>query len=399
MGKKGKGKAALVASEQTQPVAERHEFDVSGLLGHESTYVINVSEQVALAVSTFYACVRTIADLVSDGNVQEMRDTEILLPSRLTLRPMMGQRPNIVTRRTWLWMTTACMAIWNGVYLHERGGRDSEGVPMSLVPVAPPRIQYDGEDWRLDGNVINREDLIYIPRATWPMTSGEAATTVRLARDVIAAAWAQQSYSADFWQAGGAPVIYIKTDQALSGPQAAEIRDAYATARAENPGKPAVIGRGGDIKTLGADVSSEGSGTIGDRQDRAIAQYLGVPAWLVNVSHAAGSLVYQNAGAAGLDLVRYNLRPGYAGPIADAWSEVLPGGYLTGRRIHIGLDHLTEGTVLEQFQAYQIATGNKAWMLPSEVRNRLHMPIDMALDEAGAPAPAMETIPEEITNA
>ena len=33
-------------------------------------------------------------------------------------------------------------------------------------------------------------------------------------------------------------------------------------------------------------------------------------------------------------------------------------------------------------------------MLPSEVRNELMMPIDMTLDEAGAPAPAMEAIPE-----
>ena len=46
----------------------------------------------------------------------------------------------------------------------------------------------------------------------------------------------------------------------------------------------------------------------------------------------------------------------------------------------------------EQAQAYQIATGNKPWMLPSEVRSDLHMPMDMTLDEAGAPAPAMEQI-------
>ena len=95
-----------------------------------------------------------------------------------------------------------------------------------------------------------------------------------------------------------------------------------SSARNTAPGKPAVIGSGGDIKTLGADVSAEGA--VGDRQDRAIAQYLGVPAWVVNVAHAAGSLVYQNAGAAGLDLVRYNLQPGYSGPIGDAWSRVPP---------------------------------------------------------------------------
>lgn len=404
MGKKRARRQAAASGELTpglieaapEPVAERHEFDVSGLLGHDSTYVINVSEQVALAVSTFYACVRTIADLVSDGTVQEMKGTEILQPSRIVLRPMVGMRPNIVTRRTWVWLTTACMAVYNGVYFHERGGRDSEGVPLSIVPIAPPRVQWDGQDWRLDGNVINGSDLLYVPRASWPTVTGDAGTVVRLARDAIAAAWAQQAYSADFWQAGGAPVVYIKTEQPLSNDQADELRDRYVTTRNANPGAPAVMGRGGELKTLGADVSTGGA-EQGDRQDRAIAQYLGVPAWVVNVAHAAGSLVYQNAGAAGLDLVRYNLQPGYSGPIADAWSEFLPGGYLTGRRVHIGLEHLTRGTQLEQAQMYQIATGNKAWMLPSEVRNELMMPIDMTLDEQGAPPPAIESIPAEET--
>ena len=49
---------------------------------------------------------------------------------------------------------------------------------------------------------------------------------LRLARDAIAAAWAQQAYCADFWQAGGAPVLYIKTDQPLTNDQAAGISDA-----------------------------------------------------------------------------------------------------------------------------------------------------------------------------
>jgi hypothetical protein len=117
-----------------------------------------------------------------------------------------------------------------------------------------------------------------------------------------------------------------------------------------------------------------------------------VPAWLVNVPQEAGSLVYANAAQAGLDLVRYTLQPGYAGPISDAWSDELPGDIINGRRVVMDLTHLTRGTILEQAQAYQIATGNKPWMLPSEVRNDLHLPIDMTLDESGANAPAMEQI-------
>ena len=176
------------------------------------------------------------------------------------------------------------------------------------------------------------------------------------------------------------------------------VRDRYVERRTTNPGSYSVFSKGANLKTLGTDHAvtgaSEALGTLGT----SIARYFGVPAWLVNVPQEAGSLVYQNAASAGLDLVRYTLQPGYAGPISDAWSDELPGDIINGRRVVMDLTHLTRGTILEQFQAYQIATGSKPWMLPSEVRSDLHMPIDTTLDEAGAPAPAMEQIGEP-TNA
>ena len=39
-----------------------------------------------------------------------------------------------------------------------------------------------------------------------------------------------------------------------------------------------------------------------------------------------------------------------------------------------------------------MSDGKAQKSVPSEVRSDLHMPIDMTLDEAGAPAPAMEQI-------
>ena len=380
----GKRKRQARAAE----VAERHEFDVSGLLGHDSTYHVNVSERVALAVPTVYACVRIIADLVSDAMVGEFKGNEMLIPSRIALRPMMS-----MTRREWLWQLAATMALYNIAILQRRGGRDSEGVPLSLVPIAPTRLSNDGQNIRLDGEIVDRDSLIAIRRATFPTLSADVSYTIQLARDAIAASWASSAYSADFWSAGGSPVLYISTDQPLTNDQAAAISDNWAERRNTAPGKPAVVGRGGKVQTLGADAAGNGATEAAQALGSAIAQYFGVPAWLVNVPQAAGSLTYANASAAGLDLVRYTLRPGYAGPIGDAWSDLLPGGYLTGRRIVVDLTHLTRGTVLEQAQADTIATGGKPWKLPSEVRTDLHMPIDMALDEAGTPAPAMEAIP------
>lgn len=373
--------------------AERHEFDAGGLLGHDSTYAVNVNEHIALSVDTFFACVRLLGDLVADAKVGEFRDDEQLPDSRLVRRPMAS-----VTRRTWLWLATATMAIYNGMYLWSRFGTDSDGVPLSIQPLPPTRVNWIGQDTvYIDGQEADPDDLKWVPRTSFPSMTRELSTIIRLARDAIASGYASGAYRTDYWQSGGAPVWYVSTDQPLDNDQADSIAERVATKRSVNPGRPLVVGRGSKINQLGTDLGATGSNNAIDSAGRSIARYLGIPGWLVMIAvENGGSLMYQNASAAGLDLVRYSLQPGYAGPIADALSDYLPGDYLTGRRVVLDLNHLTRGTVLEQAQAYQIATGNKAWMVPGEVRKELHLPPNesLDLDPAGAPAPAMEQIPQ-----
>jgi phage portal protein BeeE len=385
----GKGKGKRTRTVAAEPIAERHGFDSTGQLGHAAgDYTTNVTELTALSVDVVLACVRTIADLTADAMVGEFRGTERLPDSRLVIRPMAS-----ITRRTWLWLMTATMALYNGAWLWRRGGTDSEGAPYSLQPLSPSRVSWPSADKPLvDGRPANAEDLVWVPRMTFPTVTPELGTILRLAREAIGAAWAASSYRADFWEAGGAPLVVLSTDQAITNDDAAAISERWVARRQAGPGAPAVVGKGATAKVFGADVASDGASSAGDRLGTAIARYFGVPAWLVNVPSAAGSMTYSNAAAAGLDLVRYTLQPGYAGPIGDAWSDQLPGNYLTGRRVVLDLAHLTRGTALEQAQAYQIATGGARWLLPSEVRSDLHLPMDMTLDEAGTPAPALETI-------
>jgi hypothetical protein len=373
-------------------VAERHGFDVSGMLGHATgEYAVNVNERVALAVDVMTSCVRIIGDLIGDADVGEFRGNERLDDSRLTRRPMAT-----ITRRTWLWQVAATMCIYNGAYIRtDLAGRDSASVPLSLVPVAPPRVSWDDPNSpRVDGDSVSVDELHWIPRMTFPTVDRMSGWLISLARDVISAAWSAESYRADFWQNGGAPVTILTSDQPLTKPDAELYRDQWSESRQAGPGKPAVLGKGLEAKLFGADVSTKGAADAAERLGTAVARFCGVPAWLANVPSAAGSMVYSNSAAAGLDLVRYNLRPGYAGPIGDFLSDMLPGDYLTGRRVNLGLDHFTEGTMLERAQAWTIATGGKPWMRPGEVRSKLALPIDASfdLDPAGTPAPALEVI-------
>jgi phage portal protein BeeE len=383
----GKGKRSKGTRTAAVEIAQRHDFDAGGMLGHSGEYSVNVSELTALSVDVVLACVRTIADLTADATIGEFRGREQLEDSRLVRRPMAS-----ITRRTWLWLVTSTMAIYSGTYLR-RVGLDSEGAPGSLVPIAPPRITWPTPDRPLlDGRPIAAAELVWVPRMTFPTVTTELGTILRLARESIGAAWAASAYRADFWEAGGAPTVQITTDQAITNADADTISERWVAKRQAGPGAPAVMGKGAKASLFGADVTTDGASSAADRLGTSIARYFGVPAWLVNVPTAAGSMTYSNAAAAGLDLVRYTLQPGYAGPIGDAWSDQLPGDYLAGRRVVLDLGHLTRGTALEQAQAYAIATGSRPWLLPSEVRTDLHLPMDMTLDEAGTPAPAMEAI-------
>lgn len=385
MGKKRKARDV----ETIEPeLSLRHGFDPGGLLGHENTYAVNVTEHVAVAVDTVFACVRLLQAAVGDADVGEYRGNERLPDSRLTRRPM-----GSITRRTWIKRAVSIMALYNGTYLVRSPFRDSEGVTLSVEPVPPSRIQWeDRRTVRMDGERIDPDRLIWVPRMELPTITRELGWTIRLARESIASAWASDQYGSDFWESGGSPSWYLSTEASLSRQDAIDIRDSVAEQRAANPGKPLVVGKGAKPGTIGADLASTGASEATARLGARIARYFGVHAYLVNVMSEAGNLVYQNAAAAGLDLVRFTLQPDYAGPLADALTDELPGNAIDGRRVIFGLRHLTRGTNLEEAQTYQIATGSKPWMIPSEVRNDLHMPMDTTLDEAGAPAPALERI-------
>jgi len=385
---KGKRKRADLATTEA-PLSARHGLDSGGLLGHDSTYNVNVTEQVSFQVDVFVACVDLIASLVADGHMGEFVDDERLPSSRLVQRPMAT-----MTQREWLYRSVAIMATYSGMYLRRIDGRDSEGVARSLEPIAPWRLNNAGARWFLDGREVDPSDFRWVARMALPTVTREFASVLRLARSSIAAAWSADAYRSDYWEKGGQPPWYITSDQALSNSDADTIKARVVAKRTAAPGEPLIVGKGAKLASMGADIASEGAGTALARAQASIARYLRVPAWLVNVMSEAGSLVYSNTSAAGLDLVRYTLQPSYAGPLADALSDELPGSYLTGRRVVIDLRHLTKGTDLEQAQADAIATGNRPWKRPSEARAERHMPTDptLDLDPKGAPAPAMEAI-------
>jgi phage portal protein BeeE len=379
----GKAKRRKQGARATDPgaIAQRHEFSYGGMLGHDpsASWVINVSEQTALGLDVVQECVQIIADAVAGADVGQWNGTtRIDPPSGFTLRPDVD-----MTRHDFLWLFAANLALYRAAYLEEAsvGGQVVGGRLHCIATVT--RV---GSDLYVGGQRIsNRMKLVR--QSVWPTLDPDTGSTLSLAREVFAGAMAANAYASDFWQSGGAPVVYIKTDQELIGDQADNLRTEYVTKRTENPGSPAVFGKGGDLKAFGADLGTEGANSGADKLRASIARYFKMPPSAVNVLSEAGPLTYVTEEQEGIKLVKYTIQP-YCDVIGEALSAYLPGDYLLGDRIVIDPMKLTRASQLTRYQAWESALRAR-WLTKEEVRAQEGYSPDDSLEK---PAPVAQGV-------
>jgi phage portal protein BeeE len=352
-----------------------------------------MNARTVLGESVSHRCVQLIADALGNARWGEWRERDQLPDSRLVRRPAVRY-----TRRNWSWRVAATMALWSWCPLLRVGDPDSEGVIGSLLPVLPDEVSRTPYgSWTFRGEDVGPDGVRPVYRDVWPGVDQQVAGVIALARETFTAAFSAASYDAAFWENGGAPHTIITTEQVLSQDQANEIRGNYVTQRQNNPGAPAVFGRGAHLEAFGTDAATAGASDAAGRLGAAVARYFGVPPHLANVPNYASSLTYVNTESAGIDLVRYTLSA-YSGPMGDAVSDELPGdAYGAGRRVLLDLSDLTVPDLESQGRYYQMALGR--WMTRDEIRERLNLPPapDSAFDVGSAPAAPSPAGPAPLT--
>jgi phage portal protein BeeE len=291
-----------------------------------------VSETTVAGLSAVVRCVSIIANGVAGSLWRELDAAGAERPSsRLVRRPC-----EVYTRRDWTWRVVATMALHNRAHLWMVGGRDSEGIPWSILPLRPDQVspvhRYQIAGWFLPpesyyvgGAPVPTDAIVTVDSAPWPSIDPELSGVLRLARQTFAMMLSADVYAARYWAAGGAPVTIIKTEQHLSPDQAAELGQRWQDRRAQGPDYPAVLGMGADAKAWGADPTTQTA--VDARRDMVaeVARYFGIPVSMVNAPSTGDSGQYRNVQADGITLVRHTLQA-YADPLESAWADILPGG-------------------------------------------------------------------------
>jgi hypothetical protein len=292
-----------------------------------------------------------------------------------------------MTKREWVWRCIAQMALTDVSYIYMVGGVDDEGVPGSLLPLPKEAIAPAGlvDPWgvfpptqySISGiaGTVSGEAVIPMRSAFWPGVPVHLQGILQMARNSLMSAWASDAYASRYWQAGGTPVTQITTEQELDNPQAETIANRWRDRRAMGPDYPAVLGKGAHADPWGADVSSQLATEA--RRDIAaeVANLFGVASHYVNVNPPGSSMTYSNVQDEALSLDRFTLS-GFYDPIQDLISDLLP----EERFMLIDMTRLTRASQESRFRAWAIATGNKPWMVASEVRVEEGLPPNDTID-------------------
>jgi phage portal protein BeeE len=305
---------------------------------------------------------------------QEWRGSSTPLPpSRIVNRPS-----TLWTRREWAYRIVATMMLYDRAYVWHVG-RDSEGVPLELIPVPPSAIRTHGNTdpfgmlpplaYQIAGRPpVSAADVTVIRSALLPSMPDSLAGVLAIARESLSAALAAETYAARYWQAGGSPTVQITTDQVLKNDQAADLATRWRERRALGPDYPSVLGAGAKAEPFGADPLQQAAVEARRELVADLARYFGIPTRLMNAP-AGDSETYANVQSEGQEMVLYTVG-NYSAAIDDAVSDLLPGL----RRMSTDLGIYTRGTALERAQTWALATGNTAWMATDEVREVEDLP-------------------------
>jgi HK97 family phage portal protein len=344
---------------------------VSSLAIPSAAYPLTVIE--AAGVSAVRRCVTLIANAIAG---QRWTEWEGEPAQRLERVSRIVKRPAaVMTRREWVWRMVSSMALNDLIYVYMVGGVDDEGVPGSLLPIPKDAMHPAGlvDPWgvfpptqyQLTGvqGTVSGEAVIPVRSAFWPGVPQHLQGILQMARNSMMSAWASDAYASRYWQAGGTPVTQITTEQELDNDQAEWIANRWRDRRSMGPDYPAVMGKGAHADPWGADVSGQLATEARRDISADVATLFGVPSRYVNVNPPGSSMTYGNIQDEALSLDRFTLS-GFYDPIQDLISDLLP----DERFMLIDMTRLTRASQESRFRAWAIATGNKPWMVPSEVR-------------------------------
>ncbi|HEV8167602.1 MAG TPA: phage portal protein [Actinomycetota bacterium] len=230
--------------------------------------------------------------------------------------------------------------------------RYATGYParFHVVPGWTVNVEMDSGRRRYSiGSYDVTADLLHVRyQSTTADAHGHGPLEVGAGRLVASSVLAR--YAAGLASSGGVPTSILTHPEELRPAQAAELQQAWITARTANLGAPAVLSGGVEWKATQLNPRDMALVELASWNDARIAVLLGVPPFLAGLPSGGDSMTYSNV----TSLFDYHWRAGLR-PKAQAIMGALSGWLLPrGTLVEVNRDAYVRPGPLERAQTYQI---------------------------------------------
>lgn len=329
----------------------------------------SVTDQTALNLVAFYACVRVLADTVASLPWHAYRDPDgfgVKVDPQPTLlaNPHPGET-NDLTDFDFKHAMMVSLAMRGNFYGYVQR-RDRLEYPTDVMPLHPDWVDRRRDKTmggrlvtRLLGDVVPNADIMHVRGFTLPGSS-EGMSPLSMARHAIGLGLAAQRFGGAWFRDGAAPSGQLVSDHPLTPAQATENQKMWIQSHGGRR-LPAVLS--GGMKYEPITITPEESQFL---QTRAfsiteMAMLVGVPPYLigdVQKSTSFGRGIEQQS----IGFVTYNLRS-WLTRIEKSMGLHIP----RGQYVKLNVDALLRGDVKTRNEAHRIAIEG-GWRNPDEVR-------------------------------
>jgi HK97 family phage portal protein len=319
-----------------------------------------VDQNTALGIPAIYRGITLISDAIGALPLCAYRNKRKVVPTpQILMRPV----PNETRMETISAMAAALIV--HGNYIAVLGEPGVNGLPDSIYPVSPDRVQVAKENgriiYKIDEKSYDQSEIMHIKNFTMPGDLvGKGILAV--AKQALGKEIAINEYAARYFDGGVNPTAVIKSaNPDLTQEEADALKSAWMAMYSSRNRSPVVMNSSTDFEVLSSNAAES---QLVEAQTAGLteaANILGLPPYFLGSPNS--SRTYSNVEQENLQLVKWSIQP-IAERIEAAFSDLLVRGQVAA----FEYESLLKTDTASRYDAYAVALSN-GFLTVDEVRD------------------------------
>lgn len=306
-----------------------------------------VDQNTALGIPAVYRGISLIADAIGALDLCAYRNKREVMP-----KPAILVRPNPEETRMETISAMAAGLIMHGNYIAVLGEPGSNGLPDSIYPVAPDRVQVSRDKgrviYKIDDKVYDKSEIFHIKNFVLP---GDIVGRgiLSIAKQALGKEIAISEYASRYFDGGVNPSAVIKSSNPdLTQEEADALKTAFMAMYSSRNRAPVVMNASTSFEVLSSNAEDSQLIQAQEAGLTEAANIIGLPPYYLGSPN--NSRTYSNVEQENLQLIKWSIQP-IAERIEAAFSDLL----VRGQTAKFKYESLLKTDTLTRYQAYSTA--------------------------------------------